>query len=177
MELLRIKTDKDERFRAAMELYEESFPLHERRTAESQSAALAEEDYHFNLIFDDDIFLGLLLCWETRGFVYVEHFCILPELRGKNYGAMALELLSRGGKGVILEIDPLVDDISVRRKNFYERAGYRTNGFEHVHPPYRRGFNGHRLVIMSSPAPLSEEEYKIFARYLSETVMRDVPRG
>ena len=69
MELLRIKTDKDERFRAAMELYTESFPLHEQRTAESQSAALAEEDYHFNLIFDGDIFIGLLLCWETRGFV------------------------------------------------------------------------------------------------------------
>ena len=78
---------------------------------------------------------------------------------------------------MILEIDPPADDISVRRKNFYERAGYRANGFEHVHPPYRRGFNGHRLVIMSSPAPLSEEEYKIFARYLSETVMRDEPRG
>lgn len=177
MELLRIKTDKDDRFRGAMELYAESFPLHERRTAGSQSAALADEDYHFNLIFDGETFLGLLLSWETRNFVYVEHFCILPRLRGKSYGAGALELLSRGGKGVILEIDPPADDISVRRKSFYERAGYCANGFEHVHPPYRKGFDGHRLVVMSSPAPLSEEEYKIFARYLSETVMRDEPRG
>ncbi|EHL65409.1 GNAT family N-acetyltransferase [Cloacibacillus evryensis] len=176
MKLVRIKNSGHEKFPEATALYAASFPLHERREDESQRAVLDDEEYHFNLLFEGETFLGLLLCWETERFIYVEHFCILPEMRGKDYGGRALALLSKMGRSVILEIDPPEDDISIRRKAFYERSGYRANGFTHVHPPYRRGFDGHRLVVMSSPAPLSDDGYKDFFRYLCERVMKNEPR-
>lgn len=65
-----------------------------------------------------------MLCWETETFIYVEHFFILPHLRGHACGSRALALLGGRGKTVILEIDPPADDVSLRRRGFYERAAF-----------------------------------------------------
>ena len=77
------------------------------------------------------------------------------------------------GIPVILEIDPPVDEISIRRQHFYERCGFAKNPFPHVHPPYRKGFRGHPLVVMSAPGALTQETYDRFAGYLQNTVMSD----
>ena len=81
-------------------------------------------------------------------------------------------LLGERKKTVILEIDPPNDEVSARRKAFYERAGYRANPFEHIHPPYRSEYEGHRLVVMTYPAAISENEYKNFNSYLENVVMK-----
>ena len=96
----------------------------------------------------------------------------LPEMRGRGCGAQALSLLGERKKTVILEIDPPNDEVSVRRKAFYERAGYRANPFEHIHPPYRSESKGHRLVVMTCPTTISENEYKNFNSYLENVVMK-----
>ena len=83
--------------------------------------------------------MGLMLWWEAETFLYVEHFCILPAARNRGCGGRALAHLAEKGKTVILEIDPPVDEISLRREAFYERCGYRANIHPHVHPPYRAG--------------------------------------
>lgn len=167
----RLRTSENDRYVKAMEGYRSSFPVHEQREPASQDHIMGNADYHFNLIYDGDMWVGLFLCWETERFIYVEHFCILPEMRNRQYGQRALELLNGRGKTIILEIDPPADEISRRRKAFYERAGYRENGFAHVHPPYHNGLEGHSLVVMSCPKELSEEEYRAFNQYLGDTVM------
>ena len=154
-----------------MQLYKQSFPVHEQRLPADQKAALLNQEYHFDLVYSQQQFIGLLLYWETESFIYVEHFCTAVELRGRGYGVQALQLLTNPHKPVILEIDPPIDDISIRRKAFYERAGYLANGFYHVHPPYRTQYRGHELVVMSSPRALSEALYNQFFEYLQNTVM------
>lgn len=171
MRLARMSSPEDPLFPAAWALYLDSFPLHEQRTPESQREALRCDDYHFGLLMDGELFAGLLLYWETVDFLYVEHFSILPSLRGKGCGAAALTLLDGRGKPVILEIDPPVDEISIRRKGFYTRAGYVDNSFPHIHPPYHAGFGGHSLVVLSSPTGLKKEEYAAFRLYLQVRVM------
>lgn len=155
----------------AMELYRISFPPHEQRQSPSQAAILADAGYHFDLIWDGDTFVGLLLYWERENTLYIEHFCIQPQLRNRRYGQQALTLLQETGNTLILEIDPPVDDISLRRKGFYERCGFAANPYPHVHPPYHEGNRGHALVVMSSPAPISQTEYDAFAADLSARVM------
>ncbi len=155
----------------ALELYALSFPRHEQRRTASQKRILAHGEYNFLLIMDEGRFSGLMLCWESSDFIYVEHFCILPELRGQGVGSSALELLSRKGKPLILEIDPPVDDVSRRRQGFYERAGFVSNNYKHVHPAYHRDCSGHSLVVMSSPGPLSPAQYSAFVSYLNRVVM------
>lgn len=171
MEFKRLTTSGGAVYDDAMELYRSSFPFHEQREDGSQRRIMGNGEYEFYLIYEERAWVGLLLCWETADFIYVEHFCILPEMRGRGCGGKALELLHQRGKQVILEIDPPEDEVSIHRKAFYERAGYRANSFAHIHPPYHEGFQGHRLVVMSHPAALSAEEYGSFNEYLKDTVM------
>lgn len=159
---------------AAMELYQMSFPPHEQREAPSQETILCHPDYHFTLVLEDAQFVGLVLYWETPEFLYVEHFCILPELRNRHYGQRTLETLGALGKAIILEIDPPTDSTCLRRKGFYERCGFTANPYAHVHPPYHSGNHGHELVVMSCPEGIAPEAYAAFREYLECVVMRNV---
>lgn len=171
MNFVRLETYKDELYLTSMALYQKSFPFHEQRNLDSQREILNNKEYHFNLIYDQNNLIGIILYWETQNFIYVEHFCINPEMRNQKYGHRVLELINQKGKTVILEIDPPVNEISKRRKNFYERAQYKSNGFKHIHPPYHEGYEGHNLIVMSYPNKLSEDEYDNFNQYLRRTVM------
>lgn len=159
---------------SATELYATSFPPHEQREPRSQSEILNDSAYHFTLIYDEGKFVGLLLYWETKDYLYVEHFCIVERMRNRGYGQKALHLLTEQGKKVILEIDPPVDDIAKRRKGFYERCGFVENLFAHVHPPYHRNNHGHTLVLMSYPEKLTENECKSFHDFLKLHIMNNV---
>ena len=116
----------------ALNLYKISFPCHEQREKHSQEEILKDDEYHFCLLYDEDIFVGLILYWEHEQFIYIEHFCILPEMRNKQYGQKALALLTKQGKTIILEIDPPKDEISKRRKGFYERCGFTAVSYTHL---------------------------------------------
>ena len=128
--------------------------------------------YHFDAICPDGMFIGEALSWKIGDFRYIEHFCIQPEMRNKRYGQRALALLLQAHP-LMLEIDPPIDEISLRRKGFYERCGFVANPFPHVHPPYHPGNHGHALVVMSAPAPLTQKDYDAFNRYLQDEIMKD----
>lgn len=172
MNFVRLKSETDSRFARAIALYRESFPYHEQRESVSQRELWQVEAYHFDLIYDEDVFVGMLLYWETPHFIYVEHFCVDPALRNRSYGRRALALLGEKGKTVLLEIDPPRDETACRRKAFYERAGYKENPYPHVHPPYHAGYRGHQLVVMSYPRELTPAEYEHFHTYLQHQVMK-----
>lgn len=175
MELVRLYTENDPRYPAARALYEASFPWHEQREDAAQQRALLLPDYHFTLLCDGARFVGLALFWDSSDFLYVEHLCIQPDLRGHGYGQQLLRRLTSAGKPVILEIDPPVDAVSIRRKHFYTRAGFLENPWPHVHPPYHSGCAGHPLLLLSAPAALSEPQYRQFAQYLNTRVMNLSP--
>lgn len=71
-------------YEKALALYRESFPMHEQRLPASQKRILGDMAYHFGLIWDEAVFVGLILYWETQTYQYVEHFCILPSCAGGN---------------------------------------------------------------------------------------------
>ena len=148
--------------------------MSEQREKRSQDDILKDDEYHFALIYDEDVFVGLILYWEQEEFIYIEHFCILPEMRNKQYGQKTLALLAKQGKTLILEIDLPIDDISKHRKGFYERCGFTENYFTHTHPPYHKGTEGHRLVVMSWPKQISQGLFDSFSDYLKNRVMENV---
>ena len=139
---------------------------------ELKQAIMRHPAYHFDAICQDGMFIGEALSWKIGDFRYIEHFCILPEMRNKRYGQRALALLLQAHP-LMLEIDPPIDEISLRRKGFYERCGFMANPFPHVHPPYHPGNHGHALVVMSAPAPLTQKDYDAFNRYLQDEIMKD----
>ncbi|MGN1381256.1 MAG: GNAT family N-acetyltransferase [Eubacterium sp.] len=171
MEFHRITTADSPVFSDAMRLYAVSFPKHEQREEASQNEIMSNPAYHFDVVCDAEKLVGEILYWEIGKFYYVEHFCVHPDLRGQHYGQRILEAYQ--DTPMILEIDPLTDSISRRRKKFYERCGFTDNSYAHVHPPYHAGNSGHPLIVMSSPDKLTEEEYVLFRRFLEQKVMKN----
>lgn len=175
MEFERLTAADQPGFERAYELYQASFPDYERRPLEDQQAILCRPEYHFQVIREGGMFAGILLYWEAEDFVFVEHLAVNPELRGRKLGSQVLNRLLAEGKPVILEIDPPVDEISLRRQRFYHRLGFHTNPWPHVQLPYHPRHTEHALVVMSSPSPLDEGQYGQFWDYLKRTVMPRPP--
>lgn len=172
MEFHRITQVNDPLYEKALRLYGISFPTHEQRENLSQVRILQQESYHFDVICDNGEFIGEILYWDIGGTYYIEHFCVLPAMRNKHYGQKILNAYQV--TPLILEIDPPVDDVSIRRKGFYERCGFIENPYTHIHPAYHKENVGHTLVIMSSPKILETDEYERFNHYLQNTVMKNV---
>ena len=76
MKLERITDTGHNLYQTALDLYHISFPFHEQREADSQANILHDQEYNFHVIYDKEIFVGMLLYWETERFIYIEHFCI-----------------------------------------------------------------------------------------------------
>ncbi|MBG9736213.1 GNAT family N-acetyltransferase [Paenibacillus alvei] len=171
MNFIRLTSADDMYFRELLELYEISFPQHEQRIFDDQIRVLDNSAYHCEVILEDDEFVGLICYWKTKRFSYIEHFAIHPNRRGDNLGSRCLQEFIEVNEIVILEIDPPIDPISIRRKNFYMRLGFQENKYHHEHPPYKEQYKPHELVIMSFPRIITECEYAEFNEFLKNTIM------
>lgn len=154
----------------AIKLYKDSFPAEERRDDEEQNRVLKKEDYHVDFIMDDDEFFGIMFYWETESFIFLEHFSILPEFRNKGMGAKALNLLKSKGKRLILEIEPPVDSITIRRYEFYKRNGFVMTPHHHIQAKYHIGDEDLELKILSYPDALTVEQYLSFQNYMTKEI-------
>ncbi len=149
-------------------LYREAFPKEERR----EDNAMLPEDCHFRpgVLTEKGEFRGILFYWESREFIYLEHFAIAPSLRGGGLGAKALALLKSKGKPIVLEIELPVDGLTRRRKAFYERNGFLENPWQHIQPIYRADDEPLPLMLLSCPEILSEGQWQGFEGFLAEHV-------
>ena len=80
----------------------------------------------------------------------IEHFAIFKELRDKGYGTKFLNsFLQNTSKDIIFEIEPVTDEITTRRANFYLRLGFKFSDVEYYQPNYhKKGTLGPKLNIM-----------------------------
>ncbi len=171
MELERLSERNKQHLAAATALYEQSFPYLEKRSEGEQSRVMNNPDYRFDLITDDDRLLGILAYWEKADFLYVEHFAILPEFRGRGFATRTLEILkNQTNKNLILEIDPPVDDVSEKRYRFYQKCGFVMNPHCHTQAKYHLGDGELQLKILSYPREITKEEYATFKRFVDDEV-------
>ena len=76
-------------------------------------------------------------------------------MRGKEDGSRLLaDIIEKSGKTVLLEIDPLEDDVSKARLAFYQRSGFIEKPYPRFHPPYCEGFAAHPLIVLTPGQPL-----------------------
>jgi len=158
-------------FEASFTLYEASFPPNERRTREDHLRALQDEDFFPLGAVEDGKMLADVFLWETEDFCYLEHFAVQPDLRGHGTGSTILRQLLTQDKPLILEIEPPDDEITCRRKHFYERNGLCAQPYGHVQLPFQGGGPIVPLVIMSN-RNLSAQQCRAFQQYLLNRVVR-----
>lgn len=172
MHAIRIKNIDDAYFEEFLSVYSTSFPIFEQRTKKQHVYAFEQTNCFVKCYFEKDTFIGFIIYWEFQHFIYIEHLAIHPELRGKNYGSLLLsQFIENKEKKIILEIDPLNDEISLKRYNFYKHLGFIKNDHNHTHPAYREEFKDHQLILLSTQRVLNKEEYKLFYTELKSVVM------
>ncbi len=173
MKLIRIMDENCWQFKQAYDIYQASFPLAERRLLPAQVKLLANPDYYFQVILDQqDIMLGILLSWQTEQFVFIEHLAITAASRGQNIGSRIMELVKASTSlPIILEIEPPIDTISQRRQSFYSKLGFSINPYQHIQPPINAQSQALKLQIMSLPA-INLQAYQQFNKYYQQQIMK-----
>ena len=132
MEWQRVTNTEHKGWPAMWYLYQHSFPLSEQRTIQCQIEAMQDPQYHCYGLWEHDVFIGILMYWAWDNQQYIEHFAINPQLRGQGYGSIILKKLMDNQHTIILEIDPPIDEISIKRLHFYEQLGFQMNPYQHL---------------------------------------------
>lgn len=170
MRLQRLTDGGSELFDQAFALYEDAFPYAERRDKAETLRALKKDQYRFCVLTEEDRFIGIMLFWVTGKVLFLEHFAIRKNLRGKGYGSAALALLKEMDLPIILEIEPPEEDYQIKRYDFYKRNGFVMTPHHHVQAKYHLGDKDLVLKILSYPDPVSREEYDDFYSFLMREV-------
>lgn len=161
----------DKHYNIAWEIYRSSFPIFEQRDIDNQMKAMKDDKFNCRVYIENDIVIGILFFWQWKNYRYIEHFAISKDIRGKNYGSKILSEFCTEQYLNILEIDLPIDKVSISRLNFYERLGFLINKYDHIHPPYRLGYKGHDLKVLSYKNFLDDKEYNEFNNFLRQKVM------
>lgn len=172
MEYLRIDPNDTDRWKKVWKLYEDSFPLAEKRKAEDHLRACADERFFPLSAWEGEKLIGLMFYWEWDGYRYLEFLAVNQQLRGQSFGSQMLTHLRDSAHTIILEIDPLINELSVRRLQFYERAGYTLTPYRFIHLPYRLEAAPQELLILSYPNMITKEQHTDFVRFLNEEVIK-----
>ena len=122
--------DNEEYKNKIEKLYLESFPEEERFPFWILDECSKEDKSDLLAILDNDRFIGMCYLVNCNNAYYLMYLAVAPELRNQNYGSKILTDLKEKYKALFLSVDEPIDDISIRRKNFYLRNGfYDTNKY------------------------------------------------
>ncbi len=170
MKLERFTTGKENLYEAAIRLYESNFIIDERRDSDEQKRVLTDRCYHCCALIEHGEMVGIVFFWENDDFIYLEHLCINEDRRREGHGSNALDLLKSRGKTVILEIEPVFDEMTDKRRLFYEKNGFFLNSHLHIQPKYHIGDEDLILWIMSYGREISKAEYDAFYKFLIDRI-------
>ena len=170
MEFIRIAREDNERWGKVWSLYEESFPVAERRKIEDHIRANENPLFHSLSAWENEELLGIVFYWEWNNYRYIEYLAVSPQLRGHGYGNLMIKHIKDSNNTIILEIDPLINELSVRRLQFYERAGFTLTPYRFNHLPYRLDGIQQELLILSYPKMITKEQHTDFLNFINEHV-------
>jgi len=174
MDYIRIKNTLDKYFTEAWDLYENAFPLEERRPINAQTNVLKNSNYHFDVIIEDGKFIGFLLWWEFDKLMFIEYFATAESIRNKGFGKLIIEdFLIRSQKPIILEVELPDSNIRKRRIEFYKRLGFHLNPHFYEIQPVNEGSSALEFRIMSFPLAISENDVRNFVERCHPIIFKD----
>lgn len=172
MEYLQIEESNRSEWEKIWDLYESSFPLAERRKKEDHIRACSDSRFFPISAWENGELIGLLFYWEWDSYRYLEYLAVNPKFRGQGFGSEILRRLRNSEHTIILEIDPLNNELSVRRLQFYERAGFTLTPYRFIHLPYRLEAKPQELLILSYPKMITKEQHRDFLQFIENRVIK-----
>lgn len=170
LNIRRITSPSDALYSGCVRIYEESFPYEERRDTAVMTGMLSDDRFHFIVFYGDreeDGPVGFFTFWDFgHGYLYGEHFAVDPSRRGGGTGTKVLDYIKSLGIPMILEIEmpSEEDEMTLRRKLFYERNGFILNPHSHIQPAYHPDSEPVPMRVMTWPYVFSSEEYEQFRK-------------
>ena len=159
-------------FDIVLDILQASFPPIETRSRSEQIAVAKHPDYNLCLVLDGARPVGVVGYWQMPQMLYLENFCVAPELRNGGYGGAIVSMLANLAyrNPFVLEAELPTDDLARRRIGFYKRNGMVENAYPHIQAHLRAGDPDLSLLVLSYKQPLSENEYAEFRKYLNDNV-------
>lgn len=174
----RMHDEFDGHFQQAWAIYEESFPVDERRPLPLHLETQKDPRYTFSPLLDDDaIIVGALGLWQFEAFTFLEHIAISSACRGRGLGtAIVAELRDSAQVPLILEAEaPEMNGQAPKRIRWYESLGFHCCQQHYVQPAYALDQNPVPSRIMSYPHRLSSDDFELIRDTLYSQVYRFVP--
>ncbi len=159
-------------FLSLWKIYEFSFPLSERRSLDDQIRIFSNETYRLEAWIENEQVVGFIGWWICDGLRFVEHYAIAPEHRSSGYGSSFLKgWMQENDTPVVLEIEPVTDETTLRRHKFYSGLGMKDNYIKHFQPPYHKETGPVELWLMSYPGTISGDTYRKFYQKQCKEIM------
>lgn len=159
-------------FEEVFKLMEKSFPKDEYRTKENQKKLLKNPMYKLDVKTDESgKTIAFIASWDFPKFLFIEHLAVDPSCRGKGTGSKIMkDFINNSKKPIVLEIEIPNDEISIKRKNFYEKLGFKLNNHEYYQLPLRKGDKPMKLNLMSYPNEIPDETFEIIENIIQSYV-------
>lgn len=173
-----MQQELDDHFRQAWVIYEESFPVDERRPLSAHLQAQSDSRYTFTpLLSEGGTVVGLLGYWRFEAFTFLEHIAVSSACRGSGLGTSTVRGLQEAAcLPLILETElPDMNSQAPKRIRWYESLGFHSNQQEYVQPAYAKHQNPVPSRIMSYPHRLSTGDFEAIRETLYSQVYRYVP--
>ena len=141
-------------------LYCQCFPPDERREWDKMME-LIDNEPRFNVIAatsESDDTMGFISYWTFDSFTYVEHLAVDEAYRRQGIGAALLIKAQELGQPLVLEVEPPVDETTVKRVGFYRQLGLTLrDDIPYEQPPYSPDKEPVALCLMVSPMMLDKD--------------------
>ena len=159
-------------FEEVFKLMEKSFPKNEYRAKENQKKLLKNPMYKLDVKTDESgKTIAFIASWDFPKFLFIEHLAVDPCCRGKGTGSKRMkDFINNSKKPIVLEIEIPNDEISIKRKNFYEKLGFKLNNHEYYQLPLRKGDKPMKLNLMSYPNEIPDETFEIIENIIQSYV-------
>jgi len=143
-------------------LYEEAFPLQERRDWASLLGLLNHQDMQVDLLAAEESPVGFIIWWEIQDWRFIEHFAISSEVRGKGYGAEVMRYYLDVFEGkMLLEVEPAITPDACRRISFYEKMGLSLIDVAYRQPCYIEENRSYPMHLMAKPSFVAQDFKKL----------------
>lgn len=152
------------------EMYETAFPEDERREWFQFFELITNPAFRFNLIFDEQILIGLISVWNLNEFIFIEHFTIRNRERGNGYGTEVIRQITSKEIPVILEVEEPLSEMAIKRIRFYERLHFSVSHSEYFQPPYSRDKKRIKMLLMSYSGEISPANFESTKKLIHEHV-------
>lgn len=168
----KIKSVSNPHFLNIFKLYSQAFPLSERRSWGGLELELINENcFNAQVLLQNDKFVGFLNYWTFERFLYIEHFAVSSDLRGKGIGTEAMKMLMEQTKlPILFEVEMPNTVLAASRIRFYERLGFSVLSHYYAQPPYEGNGFILPMLIMCNDTHFGNTHFEMIKETLYEQV-------